>query len=154
MFVNMEFKDLKIGDNIYILESVGTFNKVNNYNIGTITLIGQPYDDTSLDNPYISNMFKKKKVDITISCEGVSKKITVDADKDVITDNTLGLTISTSKQQLVSQIQTWYKDCQSKLAAMQRYKEEATKYQQMLQQLKGETENQNNNTTTDIIKVG
>lgn len=150
----MEFKDLKIGDNIYILESVGTFNKVNNYNIGTITLIGQPYDDTSLDNPYISNMFKKKKVDITISCEGVSKKITVDADKDVITDNTLGLTISTSKQQLVSQIQTWYKDCQSKLAAMQRYKEEATKYQQMLQQLKGETENQNNNTTTDIIKVG
>lgn len=149
----MEFKDLKIGDNIYILESVGTFNKVNNYNIGTITLIGQPYDDTSLDNPYISNMFKKKKVDITISCEGVSKKITVDADKDVITDNTLGLTISTSKQQLVSQIQTWYKDCQSKLAAMQRYKEEAAKYQQMLQQLKGETKVENN-PGTDIIKVG
>lgn len=149
----MEFKDLKIGDNIYILESVGTFNKVNNYNIGTITLIGQPYDDTSLDNPYISNMFKKKKVDITISCEGVSKKITVDADKDVITDNILGLTISTSKQQLVSQIQTWYKDCQSKLAAMQRYKEEAAKYQQMLQQLKGETKVENN-PGTDIIKVG
>ncbi len=151
----MEFKDLKIGDNIYILESVGTFNKVNNYNIGTITLIGQPYDDTSLDNPYISNMFKKKKVDITISCEGVSKKITVDADKDVITDNSLGLTISTTKQQLISQIQTWYKDCQSKLAAMQRYKEESQKYQKMLQQLKGETDdNKNNNTTTDIIKVG
>lgn len=149
----MEFKDLKIGDNIYILESVGTFNKVNNYNVGTITLIGQPYDDTSLDNPYISNMFKKKKVDITISCEGVSKKITVDADKDVITDNILGLTISTSKQQLVSQIQTWYKDCQSKLAAMQRYKEEAAKYQQMLQQLKGETKVENN-PGTDIIKVG
>ena len=149
----MEFKDLKIGDNIYILESVGTFNKVNNYNIGTITLIGQPYDDTSLDNPYISNMFKKKKVDITISCEGVSKKITVDADKDVITDNILGLTISTSKQQLVSQIQTWYKDCQSKLAAMQRYKEEAAKYQQMLSQLKGETKVENN-PGTDIIKVG
>lgn len=150
----MEFKDLKIGDNIYILESVGTFNKVNNYNIGTITLVGQPYDDNTMDNPYIANMFKKKKVDITISCEGVSKKITVDADKDVITDNTLGLTVSTTKQQLISQIQTWYKDCQSKLAAMQRYREEAAKYQQMLKQLKDGTDNQNNNINKDTIKVG
>lgn len=150
----MEFKDLKVGDSIYILESVGTFNKINNYNIGTITIISQPYDDNTIDNPYISNMFKKKKVDITISCEGVTKKLTVDADKDVITDSSLGLTISTTKQQLVSQIQTWYKDCQSKLAAMQRYKEEAAKYQQMLQQLKGDNEVQQNTTSTDIIKVG
>lgn len=150
----MEFKDLKVGDSIYILESVGTFNKINNYNIGTITIISQPYDDNTIDNPYISNMFKKKKVDITISCEGVTKKLTVDADKDVITDSSLGLTVSTTKQQLVSQIQTWYKDCQSKLAAMQRYKEEAAKYQQMLQQLKGDNEVQQNTTSTDIIKVG
>jgi hypothetical protein len=42
-------------------------------------------------------MFKKKKVDITISCEGVTKKLTVDADKDVITDSSLGLTVSTTK---------------------------------------------------------
>lgn len=150
----MEFKDLKVGDSIYILESVGTFNKINNYNMGTITIISQPYDDNTIDNPYISNMFKKKKVDITISCEGVTKKLTVDADKDVITDSSLGLTVSTTKQQLVSQIQTWYKDCQSKLAAMQRYKEEAAKYQQMLQQLKGDNEVQQNTTSTDIIKVG
>lgn len=150
----MEFKDLKVGDSIYILESVGTFNKINNYNIGTITIISQPYDDNTIDNPYISNMFKKKKVDITISCEGVTKKLTVDADKDVITDSSLGLTVSTTKQQLVSQIQTWYKDCQSKLAAMQRYKEEAAKYQQMLQQLKEDNEVQQNTTSTDIIKVG
>lgn len=150
----MEFKDLKVGDSIYILESVGTFNKINNYSIGTITIISQPYDDNTIDNPYISNMFKKKKVDITISCEGVTKKLTVDADKDVITDSSLGLTVSTTKQQLVSQIQTWYKDCQSKLAAMQRYKEEAAKYQQMLQQLKEDNEVQQNTTSTDIIKVG
>ena len=150
----MEFKDLKVGDSIYILESVGTFNKINNYNIGTITIISQPYDDNTIDNPYISNMFKKKKVDITISCEGVTKKLTVDADKDVITDSSLGLTVSTTKQQLVSQIQTWYKDCQSKLAAMQRYKEEAAKYQQMLQQLKEDNEVQQNTISTDIIKVG
>ena len=150
----MEFKDLKVGDSIYILESVGTFNKINNYNIGTITIISQPYDDNTIDNPYISNMFKKKKVDITISCEDVTKKLTVDADKDVITDSSLGLTVSTTKQQLVSQIQTWYKDCQSKLAAMQRYKEEAAKYQQMLQQLKEDNEVQQNTTSTDIIKVG
>ena len=150
----MEFKDLKVGDSIYILESVGTFNKINNYNIGTITIISQPYDDNTIDNPYISNMFKKKKVDITISCEGVTKKLTVDADKDVIADSSLGLTVSTTKQQLVSQIQTWYKDCQSKLAAMQRYKEEAAKYQQMLQQLKEDNEIQQNTTSTDMIKVG
>jgi len=33
----MEFKDLNIGNNIYILESAGTFRKVNTYNIGTVT---------------------------------------------------------------------------------------------------------------------
>ena len=40
------------------------------------------------------------------------------------------------------------------LAAMQRYKEEAAKYQQMLQQLKEDNEVQQNTTSTDIIKVG
>jgi hypothetical protein len=36
----MEFKDLKIGDCVYILENAGTFRKINTYNIGTIVHVG------------------------------------------------------------------------------------------------------------------
>nr|DAE43805.1 MAG TPA: Protein of unknown function (DUF3104) [Caudoviricetes sp.] len=32
----MEFKDLKIGDTVYILESIGTFRKITTYNIGQV----------------------------------------------------------------------------------------------------------------------
>ena len=30
----MEFKDLKIGDSVYILENTGTFRKTTTYNVG------------------------------------------------------------------------------------------------------------------------
>ena len=33
----MLFKDLKVGDNVFILENAGTFRKINTYNVGTIT---------------------------------------------------------------------------------------------------------------------
>ena len=39
----MMFKDLKTGDSVFILENAGTFRKVNTYNVGTVTFIGQQY---------------------------------------------------------------------------------------------------------------
>ena len=51
----MMFKDLKIGDNVFILENAGTFRKVNTYNIGTVTYVGQQYDDMSNTNPYMNS---------------------------------------------------------------------------------------------------
>lgn len=132
----MEFKDLKVGDQVYILESSGTFRKVNTYNIGTVIEIGQQYDDNT-SNPYLNQMLKRKLVDVTISCEGIQKRLTVGADKTSITDNTIGLTVSTNKEELVTQINNKYKEYQDKISAIELYKEEAEKCKKILQQLNG-----------------
>lgn len=152
----MEFKDLKIGNNVYILENAGTFRKVNTYNIGTVTQIGTPYDDNTVSNPYLVSAIKRKVVDVTISCEGVQKKLTVGADKTSITDSSIGLTISTSKDDLVIQLKTQCKEYEDKIAAIEFYKEEAAKCRRILEQLKDTPITQNkeeSTTTTDIIKV-
>lgn len=151
----MEFKDLKIGNSVYILENAGTFRKINTYNIGTVVQVTQPYDDTTINNPYLANTLKKKVIDITISCEGVQKKLTVGADKTTITDPSIGLTISTSKDELVTQLQTQYKEYQDKIQAIEFYKEEANKCKRILDQLKNSQQSTDNNTVTtaDTIKV-
>ena len=151
----MEFKDLKIGNSVYILENAGTFRKINTYNIGTVVQVTQPYDDTTISNPYLANTLKKKVIDITISCEGIQKKLTVGADKITITDPSIGLTISTSKDELVTQLQTQYKEYQDKIQAIEFYKEEANKCKRILDQLKNSQQSTDNNTVTtaDIIKV-
>ena len=133
----MEFKDLKIGDKVYILENAGTFRKINTYNIGTVVQVSNIYDDNTINNPYLVSAIKKKVIDITISCEGIQKKITVGADKPTITDSTIGLTISTSKDELVTQLTNQYKEYQDKIQAIDFYKEEAAKCKRILDQLKG-----------------
>lgn len=152
----MEFKDLKIGNNVYILENAGTFRKVSTYNIGTVTQISAPYDDNAVPNPYLVSAVKRKVVDITISCEGVQKKLTVGADKTSITDSSIGLTVSTSKDDLVIQLKTQCKEYEDKIAAIEFYKEEAAKCRRILEQLKDTPPTQEkgeSTTTTDIIKV-
>ena len=149
---NMEFKDLKIGNSVYILESAGTFRKINTYNIGTVVEVGTPYDDNSFNNPYLANVLKKKVVDITISCEGVQKKLTVGADKTSITDPNIGLTVSTSKDELVAQLQTQCKEYEDRIAAIELYKEEAAKCKRILNQLKNVSPPVED-TPVDTIKV-
>ena len=151
----MEFKDLKIGDQVYILENTGTFRKITTYNIGTVVSVTTPYDDNSINNQYLSQMLKTKLVDINISCEGVQKKITVGASKTTITDNTIGLTISTSKDELVKQLNDQCKEYQAKIAQIDNYKEELEKCKRILNSLNGTKEDaivQNTN-TEETIKV-
>jgi hypothetical protein len=93
----MSFKDLKIGNPVYILESAGTFLKTNVYYVGTVANIGVIYDDNSMNNPYLSPTLKKKLIDVTISCNGIQKKLTVNADKDIMCDTAIGLTVATDK---------------------------------------------------------
>jgi hypothetical protein len=40
--------------------------------------------------------------DVTIQCNGESRKFTIPENKSVITDTNLGLTISTDKQEIVN----------------------------------------------------
>ena len=149
----MDFKELKTGDKVYILENAGTFRKINTYNIGTVTQVSQVYDDTTINNPYLSNVLNRKVIDITISCEGVQKKMTVNADSTTTTDSTIGLTLSTSKNELVTQLETQCKEYEDKIAAIEFYKEEADKCRRILNQLKDANTTDKQVTTTDIIKV-
>ena len=126
------FKDLKVGDSVFILENAGTFRKVNTYNVGTITQVGQPYDDMSNVNPYMSQTNRKKLIDITITCEGVQKKLTVGADRTTITDNVIGLTVSTDKQELVTQVSNQCKEYEQKIKAIEGYKVELRKCHELL----------------------
>lgn len=134
----MEFKDLKIGDSVYILENVGTFRKVTSFNIGTIVNISQPYDEVNNSNPYLNQLLKNKLIDITVTCEGTQKKLTVGANKSNITDNSIGLTISTSNEELISQIKQQCKEWEGKIAQIENYQRELDKCKQVLNQLKGE----------------
>lgn len=128
----MMFKDLKIGDNVFILENAGTFRKVNTYNVGTITQLSQPYDDMTNVNPYMNSTLRKKLIDITITCEGIQKKLTVGADKTTITDNIIGLTVSTDKGELVTQVTNQCKEYEQKIKAIESYKEELRKCHDLL----------------------
>ena len=134
----MNFKDLKVGSPIYILESAGTFLKTNVYYVGSVSSIGAVYDDNSMNNPYLTSSLKKKLIDITVSCNGVSKKLTVNADKDIMCDVSIGLTIATNKQQLVNQVTSLYRDCEQKIASIEYYKSEADKCRKILDQLKAD----------------
>lgn len=150
----MNFKDLKIGGSVYILENAGTFRKITTYNIGTVLNISPPYDDNSLGNQYLSTMLKKKLVDITITCDGIQKKLTVGADKSTITDSTIGLTVSTSKDDLVNQVTAQYKEYESKIASIEVYKAEIEKCKNILSKLKDIPEpTSEDNTQVDSIKV-
>lgn len=131
----MQFKDLKIGDTVYILENIGTFRKITTYNIGNVINISLPYDDTAFNNQYLQQVLKQKLVDITISCEGVQKKLTVGADKSTITDNTIGLTVSTSKDELVTQLNQQCKEWEGKIAQIKNYQQELDKCRMMLDEL-------------------
>ena len=146
----MMFKDLKIGDSVFILENAGTFRKINTYNVGTITQIGQPYDDMTNVNPYMNQNNRRKLIEITITCEGVQKKLTVGADKTTITDNVIGLTVSTDKAELVTQVTNQCKEYEQKIKAIEGYRVELRKCHELLDLLGDKSVQQDN---IETIKV-
>lgn len=146
----MMFKDLKIGDSVFILENAGTFRKINTYNVGTITQIGQPYDDMTNVNPYMNQNNRRKLIDITITCEGIQKKLTVGADKTTITDNVIGLTVSTDKAELVTQVTNQCKEYEQKIKAIEGYRIELRKCHELLDLLGDKSVQQDN---IETIKV-
>ena len=145
----MMFKDLKVGDSVFILENAGTFRKVNTYNVGTITQVGQQYDDMTNVNPYMSQNARKKLIDITITCEGIQKKLTVGADRTTITDNIIGLTVSTDKQELVTQVTNQCREYEQKIKAIESYREELRKCHELLDLL-GDRPIQHNDETIKV----
>lgn len=79
----MLFNQLNIGDKVYIIEVVGTFKKTTEYNEGSVTQVSSIYDEPLPPGQFpMPNQPRKKVVDITIQCNGETKKFTIPENKN------------------------------------------------------------------------
>lgn len=81
------------------------------------------------------NQPRKKVVDITIQCNGETKKFTIPENKSVITDNAIGLTIATDKQEIISIVRNQYNTYKQRKEAIAKCDEEMAKCQTLLDKL-------------------
>lgn len=84
--------------------------------------------------PY-SEYGRGKVVDITIQCNGETKKFTIPENKSVITDNSIGLTISTDKQEIINIVRNQYNTYKQRKEAIAKCDEEMAKCQVLLDKL-------------------
>lgn len=132
----MLFNQLNIGDKVYIIEVVGTFKKTTEYNEGSVTQVSNIYDEPLQPGQFqMPNQPRKKVVDITIQCNGESKKFTIPENKSVITDSNLGLTISTDKQEIINIVRNQYDTYKQRKEAIAKCDEEMAKCQSLLDKL-------------------
>ena len=83
----MLFNQLNIGDKVYIIEVVGTFKKTTEYNEGSVTQVGNVYEEPLPPGQFpMPNQQRKRVVDVTIQCNGETKKFTIPENKSVITE--------------------------------------------------------------------
>lgn len=88
----MLFSQLKIGDHVHVLEVLGTFKKTTVYSLGSITQVSNPYDEALPQGQFpIPGQNRRKLVDVFISCNGESKKLSVPAERSIINDTSIGL---------------------------------------------------------------
>lgn len=97
------------------------------------------------------NQQRKKLVDITIQCNGESKKFTIPENKSTITDSTLGLTISTNKQEITNIVRSQYDTYKQRKEAIAKCDEEMAKCQQLLDKL--EIHNEPTNENSKIVEL-
>lgn len=132
----MLFNQLNIGDKVYIIEVVGTFKKTTEYNEGSVTQVSSIYDEPLPPGQFpMPNQPRKKVVDITIQCNGETKKFTIPENKSVITDNSIGLTISTDKQEIINIVRNQYNTYKQRKEAIAKCDEEMAKCQVLLDKL-------------------
>lgn len=132
----MLFNQLNIGDKVYIIEVVGTFKKATEYNEGYVTQVSSIYEEPLPPGQFpLPNQQRKRVVDITIQCNGESKKFTIPENKSIITDSTIGLTISTDKQEIVNIIRNQYNTYKQRKEAIAKCDEEMSKCQSLLDRL-------------------
>ena len=132
----MLFNQLNIGDIVYIIEVVGTFKKSMEYNVGTISQVSKPYEEPITQNQFsIANASRRKVLDLTITSNGETKKFTVPEDRTTIQDSTIGITISTNKQDIANIVKNQYNVYKAKKESIAKCDEEMKRCQDILQQL-------------------
>ena len=116
----MLFNQLNIGDKVYIIEVVGTFKKTTEYNEGSVTQVSSIYDEPLPPGQFpMPNQPRKKVVDITIQCNGETKKFT----------------ISTDKQEIINIVRNQYNTYKQRKEAIAKCDEEMAKCQVLLDKL-------------------
>lgn len=83
----------------------------------------------------LPNQPRKKLIDVTIQCNGEQKKFSIPENRTVITDNNLGLTISTDKQEIVGIIRNQYNTYKARKESIAKCDEEMSKCQALLEKL-------------------
>lgn len=107
-----------------------------NDNEGSVTQVSAVYDEPLPPGQFpMPNQPRKKVVDITIQCNGETKKFTIPENKSVITDNAIGLTIATDKQEIISIVRNQYNTYKQRKEAIAKCDEEMAKCQTLLDKL-------------------
>lgn len=132
----MTFSQLKPGSSVHVLEITGTFKKNTVYNLGTTVSVSNSYDEPIPPNQFTMQPIQRRKlVDIVIACDGEQKKLSVSEDKTITTDNSIGLTIATDKNQIVDMVKQSYMSCKIKKEAASKYDEEMKRCEDILKLL-------------------
>lgn len=122
------------------------------YNEGQVTQVSNVYEEPLPPGQFpMPNQQRKKLVDITIQCNGESKKFTIPENKSTITDSTLGLTISTNKQEIINIVRSQYDTYKQRKEAIAKCDEEMAKCQQLLDKL--EIHNEPTNENSKIVEL-
>lgn len=99
-------------------------------------IISAVYDEPLPPGQFpMPNQTRKRVVDITIQCNGETKKFTIPENKSVITDSALGLTISTDKQEIINIVRNQYNTYKQRKESIAKCDEEMAKCQALLDKL-------------------
>lgn len=132
----MTFSQLSPGDEIHVLEVTGTFKKTTTYSTGRIHNVSPAYEEQLPNQQFtMQNQTKRRLVDITISCDGEQKKLSVEEGKSIITDSVIGLTVSTDRQYIINMIRNQYNEYKAKKDAIAKFDDEMKKCQDLLDKL-------------------
>lgn len=119
---------------------------------GRMTRYGYDYDedDEYLDREReeermhryepIPGQNRRKLVDVFISCNGESKKLSVPAERSIINDTSIGLTVATNKEEIANMVRQNYNEFKAKKEAASKYDEEMEKCKDILDQLEAQVE--------------
>lgn len=112
-------------------------SKFNRYDwFVALNSVSGAYDEPLPTNQFpMPNQPRKKVVDVTIQCNGESRKFTIPENKSVITDTNLGLTISTDKQEIVNILRNQYNTYKARKESIAKCDEEMSKCQALLEKL-------------------
>lgn len=131
----------RAGDHVHVLEVLGTFKKTTVYSLGSITQVSNPYDEALPQGQFpIPGQSRRKLVDVFISCNGESKKLSVPAERSIINDTSIGLTVATNKEEIANMVRQNYNEFKAKKEAASKYDEEMEKCKDILDQLEAQVE--------------